>query len=767
MNTSVIGYPRIGEFRELKFAAEKFFRGEISKKELLLVGKELRIKNWLHQKSAGIDYIPSNDFSLYDAMLDTAYMLNVIPKRYHDLGLDEIDTYFAMARGFQNKGKDVKALPMQKWFNTNYHFIVPEFDDKTKINLSGTKMFDEFSEALELGIRTKPVIIGPLTFLKLSSFRGDWELDDFLPEIISAYSEIFSRFSEMGVDWIQVDEPILVTDLSEEDKTCFEKIYSVVLASKKGVHILLQTYFGDVRDVYQKIFELPFDGVGLDFVEGIKTKELVTTFGFPNDKILFAGVVNGKNIWRNNYKKTMQTVNDLRNTVKSIVLSTSCSLLHAPYTVENEKKLSEEITKHLAFAEEKLEELIEIGLLLDSKEYLKEPAFLRNQVIQTTRSGYRNQEVGDRVLQIKGSDYTRRNTFDERYIAQKNFFNLPILPTTTIGSFPQTTSVKSVRARCKKGEISDREYQDSVRQKIREWIGLQEELGLDVLVHGEFERNDMVEYFGENLYGFIFTGNAWVQSYGTRGVKPPIIWGDISRKGPITIEYSKYAQSLTTKPVKGMLTGPVTILNWSFPREDVSLSEVATQISLAIRDEVMDLEAADIQIIQIDEAALKEKLPLRKTDWQKEYLDWAIPTFRLVHSGVRKTTQIHTHMCYSEFSSIIKSIVQMDADVITFEASRSDFCILDALHDTSFPSAVGPGVYDIHSPRVPTIEEIEQSIDIILSKIDAPKVWINPDCGLKTRGEQETLLSLKNMVAATKRKRNEINAEIYHADNKI
>ena len=521
--------------------------------------------------------------------------------------------------------------------------------------------------------------------------------------------------------------------------------------------ILLQTYFGDVRDIYKKLVSLDFDAVGLDFIEGIKTAELIKEYGFPKDKILFAGLLNGKNIWRNNYKKTLETIFDLKALGINTVLSTSCSLLHVPFTLRNESKLPQKYTEHFAFAEEKLSELLELSSLANAENFAEiagDSEYTANEKLFKNRPDVVIEKVQNRVSSIKESDYTRLPVFEEREKIQKEVFNLPLFPTTTIGSFPQTQDVKQNRSAFRKGEITLEQYKDFNKKKILSCIREQEEIGLDVIVHGEYERNDMVEYFGEHLEGYLFTEKAWVQSYGTRCVKPPIIWGDVSRREAITLEWSAYAKSCTDKPVKGMLTGPVTILNWSFPREDISVKESTLQIALAIRDEVLDLEANGINIIQIDEAALREKLPLRKSDWYSQYLDWAIPAFRLVHSGVKPETQIHTHMCYSEFTDIIPAIDNMDADVITFEASRSDLLILDSLKANNFKTEVGPGVYDIHSPRVPSEEEIVSALEKMLGKIDKEKLWVNPDCGLKTRGETETKASLVNLVAAAKKLRN-------------
>ena len=747
MQTSVIGFPTL---RELKFASEKYFRKEIEAEELQQIAETLRKTHWSIQKEAGIDYISSDDFSFYDMTLDTAVLLNIIPKRYKELELSGLDTYFAMARGYQGASGDVKALAMKKWFNTNYHYIVPEVEDDTVIQLSGNKLVDEYAEAKALGIETKPVVIGAYTMLRLCRFTGKKPALDYVEDIISAYQNLVKKCEENQIAWVQFDEPALVWDMEESDIALFHKIYDGILSCKKHSHILLQTYFGDVRDIYQDLIQMPFDGIGLDFIEGKETLNLVNTYGFPQDKQLFAGLVNGKNIWKNCFDKTLKVLQTLNDKKIKAVLSTSCSLLHVPYTLKHEHKISQEYLAYFAFAEEKLGELKELSILADAADYMKEAAYKENQKLFAEERDCKNADVKKRLSEVTENDYVRLPERSTRQKLQKKVLGLPEFPTTTIGSFPQTKDVKANRQAYRKGEISEQEYIDFNRKKIAECVALQEEIGLDVLVHGEYERNDMVEYFGEALGGFLFTEKAWVQSYGTRCVKPPVIWRDVYRKNPITVAWSVYAQSLTKKPMKGMLTGPVTILNWSFPREDISIRESIAQIALAIRDEVLDLEANGIQVIQIDEAALREKLPLRKSDWYTEYLDFAISAFRLTHSGVKPETQIHTHMCYSEFTDIIAAIDDMDADVITFEASRSDLQILDSLRENHFETEVGPGVYDIHSPRVPSVEEIVNALHIMLTKIEKDKLWVNPDCGLKTRGTKETEASLRNMVEAAK-----------------
>ncbi|HJD16010.1 MAG TPA: 5-methyltetrahydropteroyltriglutamate--homocysteine S-methyltransferase [Candidatus Enterococcus stercoripullorum] len=742
MSTTIIGFPRIGENRELKFQTEKYFRNEITESQILSFSKELRKKHWRVLQEAQIEAIPSNDFSLYDQTLDTAFLLNIIPAEVANLDLTPLEKYFALARGYQGEKGDVKARPMKKWFNTNYHYLVPKFEKNTQIKVTGTKIFDEYQEARELGIQTRPVLIGPFTLLQLAEYADNTSAKDFVETLVDGYQDILRKLEALGAEWIQLDEPSLVKDLNAEKKQLFCNIYQR-LTENKALKILVQTYFGDVRDVYQELIALDIDGIGLDFVEGRQNLSLVQQ-GFPSDKTLFAGVVNGKNIWRNDYQKTLDIIKQIP--AQNIILNTSCSLLHVPYSVKNEA-FAENIKAHFAFALEKLAELTDLAQLVKNE---NPQVLASNQALFTNERVARDEKVHQKLAQLTEADFTRPDTFEVREQIQKEKFQLPLLPTTTIGSFPQTKEVKQTRAKYNRNEISKAQYDDYLATRTKEWLKWQEEIGLDILVHGEFERNDMVEYFGQNLNGYLFSTNGWVQSYGTRGVKPPIIWGDVSRAKPITVYWSKFAQEQTTKYVKGMLTGPVTILNWSFPREDISLRESTLQLALAIQEEVLDLEANGIEIIQIDEAALREKLPLRQSDWNTQYLDWAIPAFRLVHSKVKPTTQIHTHMCYSEFTDIIPAIEQMDADVISFEASRSNLTILDELQAQRFKTQVGPGVYDIHSPRIPSVEEIEQTIKQILAKVPIEKVWINPDCGLKTRGEKETKASLVHLVQAAK-----------------
>ncbi|WP_127848395.1 5-methyltetrahydropteroyltriglutamate--homocysteine S-methyltransferase [Lacticaseibacillus hulanensis] len=755
MTTTIVGYPRIGEKRELKFATQKYFKKAISADELQAKGKELRAKHWATIKNAGIDEIPSNDFSFFDQTLDAATLLNIVPKRYKDLGLSPLDEYFALARGYQGPAGDVKALAMKKWFNTNYHYLVPEFDKDTDIKLVGAKIFDQFVEAQSEGITTRPVIVGPYTLLRLGRFLDGRQPAEFTAALITAYTEIAQRLSELGAKWLQIDEPALVYDQSASELGLFTELYAGILAGKGDLKILVQTYFGDVRDSLETLVGLNFDGIGLDFVEGRTNLEVLDQVKFPADKTLFAGVINGKNIWKAHYAKVLSTLTGIKkHTDAPIVLSTSCSLQHVPYTLRNETKLAADEKQYLAFAEEKLTELHELDQI--DKTDLNNPLYTENVALFSKPRYEEDKALNAKIAALKPEDYTRLPERKERLRIQAEKFNLPILPTTTIGSFPQSPAVRKNRSQLRKGEITKEQYDAFNEAETRRWIKFQEEIGLDVLVHGEFERNDMVEYFGEHLNGFRFTQNAWVQSYGTRAVKPPIIWGDVSRREPITVAASVYAQSQTDHIMKGMLTGPVTILNWSFPREDISRELSTKQIALALQDEVLDLEKHGIKIIQIDEAALREKLPLRKSDWFSKYLDWAVPAFRLVASKVQPETQIHTHMCYSEFGDIIKAIDDLDADVISFEASRGELTLLDDLQASHFETHVGPGVYDIHSPRVPSIDEIKDVIHKILAKVPADHVWVNPDCGLKTREEPETKASLINLTEATRQVRQEL-----------
>lgn len=751
IKTSITGFPHIGENRELKLIVEKYFSGALDAAAMTNKLETLKIEHWNIVHSAGIDFIPSHDFFYYDMILELSVMMNIIPDRYLRSNLDPLDIYFAMARGHQ--GKNIKALDMKKWFTTNYHYFVPEIDKGTTIRLANTRVADEYLSARQHGITTKPVITGPFTFFHLAKKGNDTDSHLIRNSMITAYCEILKQLDAAQCEWVQFDEPYIVKDLTPDEKKLFISMYSELLNAKGACKILLQTYFGDIRDIYKEILSLPFDAVGLDFIEGMYNSTLLEEFGYPEDRLLFAGIVNGRNIWVNDYSKSLNLLHDISTRVQkdNIVLNTSCSLLHVPFSANRETAMASIYKKHLSFAVEKLKELQEIALLFGAGWYENHDMYIKNQsVINRKRSGslFYFEDVRTVVKKLGETDFNREGDFSDRSALQKQILNLPILPTTTIGSFPQTAEVRKIRNSFKKGELGEAEYTAAIREKITDVIKLQEEIGLDVLVHGEFERNDMVEYFGENLTGFIQTENGWVQSYGTRCVKPPVIFGDIKREKPITVSWITFAQSLTQKPVKGMLTGPVTILNWSFPREDITPAETAFQIALAIREEVDDLERAGIKIIQIDEAALREKLPVRRSDWEKQYLDWAIPSFRLTFSHVKPETQIQTHMCYSEFSDIMDSIKEMDADVILIEAAKSDLSILESLQQSRYENHVGPGLYDIHSPRIPGTEEMASLLGKMKEIIPPERLWVNPDCGLKTRQFTETVPSLKNMVAA-------------------
>ena len=754
--TSVSGFPRIGQNRELKKIIEAYWKGVATLDDVRATAKELRAKHWKLQQEAGIDLIPSNDFSYYDQMLDTAILLNVIPQRYQRLAFDNPEeTLFAMGRGYQGDKGDVTALPMKKWFTTNYHYLVPEVDEATDIKLNSTKPFDEFNEAKALGITTKPVLIGPYTFLKLARNPQAEELEydkGLVNAVAAVYAEVVAKFAELGAEWIQIDEPYLVLDRSRATSNCSRACTprSCPHATARSRCCSTPTSATSPTCMRQSTCSpsTASDSTSTKARTRISPplKSSASQRAPPSSPVWSTAATSGVTIT----PSCLGLVDALKKVTDNVAVSTASSLLHVPFSTEGEDGLADDVRKHFAFAVEKLGELHDLAVLADASEEDKKAsgALAANQALFDGTRVAADKNVAERLAALTDSDFVRQPARAERQKAQREALNLPLLPTTTIGSFPQTKEVRAERARLRKGEITKTEYDEYMKAQIDACIKHQEQIGLDVLVHGEFERNDMVEYFGQNLNGFLFTKNAWVQSYGTRCVKPPIVWGDVSRANPITVEWSAYAQSRTSHVMKGMLTGPVTILNWSWPREDITHEQQTQQLALAIRDEVLDLEAAGIKVIQIDEAALREKLPLRKTDWHKKYLDWAIPAFRLVHSAVKPTTQIHTHMCYSEFNDIITDIDAMDADVISFEASRGDLVVLDAIHDANFETEAGPGVYDIHSPRIPSEAEIEERIYEILKKMDVEKVWINPDCGLKTRGNAETWPSLENLVAA-------------------
>lgn len=762
MITHNLGYPRIGQNRELKKAIEGYWAGKITYDQLKRISTALKRENWLLQEDSGIDLIPSNDFSLYDQVLDTAFAVNAIPPRYANLPRNndqlKTDLYFAMARGYQHDGNDITAMEMTKWFDTNYHYIVPEFYKNQKFQLSDLKIIDEFIEAKQLGIRTKPVLLGPVSFLLLGKEKEDgFNRIDLLGNLLAAYFEILSGLSDNGAEWVQLDEPCLVLDLTSEQKEAFKTAYSRIRKNFPSLKILLATYFGGLGDNVEVAASLPVDAIHIDLTKAPEQLEPMLDL-IPGNMKLSLGIVDGRNIWKNNLDDSLKLINKALEKIgeERVMIAPSCSLLHVPCNLDletNEKTLPPEIKQWLSFARQKLDETAVLkSLSMGDESQTTKKFFKENQAaIQSRKTStlIHNEKVGERINTIGELERLNRSPFHQRKKEQQKHLNLPPFPSTTIGSFPQTAEVRTWRAKRKSGELSTEEYNRLIREEIEKTIIWQEEIGLDVLVHGEFERNDMVEYFGEMLEGFVFSKNGWVQSYGTRCVKPPIIFGDVQRPNPMTIDWTKYAQSLTTKPVKGMLTGPVTLLKWSFVRDDQPLSATCNQIALAIRDEVLDLEKAGIRIIQIDEPALREGLPLRKSDW-KTYLDWAVNAFRLSYAGVKDETQIHTHMCYSEFNDIIESISALDADVITIECSRSQMELLDVFGEYKYPNDIGPGLYDIHSPRVPTEKEMTDLLEKASKLIPAGNIWVNPDCGLKTRKWEETKDALAKMVAAAK-----------------
>ncbi|KAG2547089.1 hypothetical protein PVAP13_9KG084300 [Panicum virgatum] len=731
MASHIVGYPRMGPKRELKFALESFWDGKSSAEDLEKVATDLRSSIWKQMSEAGIKYIPSNTFSYYDQVLDTTAMLGAVPERYSWTGGEiGLSTYFSMARG----NATVPAMEMTKWFDTNYHFIVPELGPRTKFSYASHKAVSEYKEAKALGIDTVPVLIGPVSYLLLSKpakgVEKSFSLLSLLGSILPIYKEVVAELKAAGASWIQFDEPTLVKDLDAHELAAFSSAYAELESAVSGLNVLIETYFADIpAESYKTLTSLSgVTAYGFDLIRGAKTLDLIRS-SFPSGKYLFAGVVDGRNIWADDLAASLSTLQSLEVVAgkDKLVVSTSCSLMHTAVDLVNETKLDDEIKSWLAFAAQKV---VEVNALAKALAGQKDEAYF--------------------AAALKGSDHRRATNVSARLDAQQKKLNLPILPTTTIGSFPQTVELRRVRREYKAKKISEEEYVSAIKEEISKVVKIQEELDIDVLVHGEPERNDMVEYFGEQLSGFAFTANGWVQSYGSRCVKPPIIYGDVSRPNPMTVFWSKTAQSMTSRPMKGMLTGPVTILNWSFVRNDQPRFETCYQIALAIKKEVEDLEAAGIQVIQIDEAALREGLPLRKSE-HAFYLDWAVHSFRITNCGVQDTTQIHTHMCYSNFNDIIHSIIDMDADVITIENSRSDEKLLSVFREgVKYGAGIGPGVYDIHSPRIPTTEEIADRINKMLAVLDTNILWVNPDCGLKTRKYTEVKPALTNMVSATK-----------------
>ncbi|MCZ4224084.1 5-methyltetrahydropteroyltriglutamate--homocysteine S-methyltransferase [Pedobacter rhodius] len=764
MLTQNLGYPRIGSQRELKKICENYWAGKTGYKNVLQVGKNIRHENWLMQKESGIDVIPSNDFSFYDHVLDHSLTFGAIPKRYNEVilkkGNSELDLYFAMARGYQKDGLDVVAMEMTKWFDTNYHYIVPEFYENQPFKLFSTKIIDEFYEAKQLGILTKPVLIGPVSYLLLGKEKtAGFEKIDLIKNLIPVYLDVLTRLNALGVEYIQFDEPFLTLDLSEKEQKAYEYAYKEIRKAFPRLKIVLATYFEGLGNNLSLTSSLPVNVLHVDLVRA--HQQLEEVIAALNDKVILSlGLVDGRNIWKNDFEDALDIINKATEKLgpERIWIAPSCSLIHSPVDLineTNEKNLSPEIKQWLAFAKQKVAEVVTLKKLASNEDPASTLQKLEaNKIAIANRKNSKlihNPEVKERVKSLKTEDAERLSPFPLRKTKQEAL-NLPRFATTTIGSFPQTAEVRSWRAKLKNGTFSIEAYNTLIAEETAKSVKWQEEIDLDVLVHGEFERNDMVEYFGEQLSGFAFSKNGWVQSYGSRCVKPPIIYGDVSRPQAMTVKWTSYAQSLTTKHMKGMLTGPVTILQWSFVRNDQPRSETCTQIALAIRDEVCDLESAGIKIIQIDEPAIREGLPLRKADWQN-YLDWAVKAFRISASGVRDETQIHTHMCYSEFNDIIQNIADMDADVITIETSRSQMELLDVFADFKYPNEIGPGVYDIHSPRVPKREEMITLLKKAKAVIPSGQLWVNPDCGLKTRGWDETRKALIEMVEAAKEMR--------------
>jgi 5-methyltetrahydropteroyltriglutamate--homocysteine methyltransferase len=739
-----LGFPRIGSHRELKTALENTWSGTSSAEELLKTAASLRARHWVLQQKAGIAHIPSNDFSLYDQMLDTIAMLGAVPPRFgHQGGHVALDLYFAMARG----NAHAPAMEMTKWFDTNYHYIVPELTAETQFALSSAKAVEEFKEAKFLGLTTRPVLIGPLTFLKLAKMRDGSDALALLPKIIPVYQQVLKALGDAGAEWVQIDEPILVADLDAATRDAFNDAYSELTGGPK---IMLATYFGAVGDNSQTLVALPVAGVHIDLVRAPEQLAAIAK-GLPKERYLSLGLVNGRNIWKSALTDGERLIGEAKKLHgDKLFVAGSCSLLHSPVDLDTETKLDAELRGWLAFATQKL---AEISALAGAANGQRDNAyFLENAKAvgsRVTSSRIHDPAVKARLAAVTPQMAERQTGFKDRIALQQSLLKLPLLPTTSIGSLPQTKEIREIRAAFKKGMLDQAAYEKQLEDKTAEAMRWQDEIDIDVPVHGEFERNDMVEYFGEQLRGFAFTERAWVQSYGSRCVKPPIIFGDVSRPEPMTVRWTAMAQKYTAKPVKGMLTGPVTILQWSFVRDDQPREQTCKQIALAIRDEVLDLESAGVKIIQIDEAALREGLPIRKSDW-KTYLDWAVESFRLTASGVKAQTQIHTHMCYSEFNDIIAAVAAMDADVISIETSRSAMELLDAFAGFRYPNDIGPGVYDIHSPRVPSQEEMEQLLDKALQVLSPQQLWVNPDCGLKTRGWTEVRPALISMVAAAK-----------------
>ncbi|BCZ55572.1 5-methyltetrahydropteroyltriglutamate--homocysteine methyltransferase [Serratia marcescens] len=747
-----LGFPRVGLRRELKKAQESYWAGNSTQEELLAVGRELRARHWQQQRQAGVDLVPVGDFAWYDHVLTTSLLLGNVPARHQNAdGSIDLDTLFRIGRGRAPTGEPAAAAEMTKWFNTNYHYMVPEFQQGQQFKLGWTQLLDEVDEALALGHHIKPVLLGPVTYLWLGKVKGEpFDRLSLLKEILPVYQQVLAELAKRGVEWVQIDEPALVLELPQAWLDAFKPAYD---ALQGQVKLLLTTYFDSVGHNLDTIRTLPVQGLHVDLVAGHDDIAALSA-ALPQDWLLSLGVINGRNVWRADLSRWFERLQPLVGQ-RPLWIGTSCSLLHSPIDLSVESRLDEEVKSWFAFALQKCAELALLSSALNAPEATKQAELdAYSAPIRARRQSSRvhNPQVERRLAAITAQDSERHSAYAERARAQRERFNLPAWPTTTIGSFPQTTEIRGLRLDFKQGRLDGSNYRTSIGEHIKQAIVEQERLGLDVLVHGEAERNDMVEYFGENLDGFVFTQNGWVQSYGSRCVKPPVIIGDVSRPEAITVEWAKFAQSLTDKPVKGMLTGPVTILCWSFPREDVTREVIAKQIALALRDEVEDLEKAGIGIIQIDEPALREGLPLRQSDWAA-YLNWAVDAFKLNAAVAQDDTQIHTHMCYCEFNDIMDSIAALDADVITIETSRSDMDLLEAFKEFEYPNEIGPGVYDIHSPNVPSVEWIEALLRKAAQNIPAERLWVNPDCGLKTRGWPETRQSLANMVLAAQRLR--------------
>ncbi|WP_345859737.1 5-methyltetrahydropteroyltriglutamate--homocysteine S-methyltransferase [Shewanella algae] len=749
MQLNSLGFPRIGRRRELKFALEKYWRGESSVAELESVARELRRTHWQWQADAGVAQLPVGDFAYYDQVLTLSATLGVIPERHRDGGAVNLDTLFRIARGRAPSGKHAPASEMTKYFNTNYHYLVPELSEDQRFDIAWEQLFEEVTEAQALGHTAKPVLLGPVTFLYLSKTVGsEFDRLTLLPALLECYQAILARFAAQGVEWVQLDEPALALELDDNWQQAFNQAYGVLKSAP--LKLLLATYYGTVAHHQSLLSALPVAGIHLDLVTAPEQLQAFVGALAP-EQVLSVGVINGRNVWAADLDLVAEQLAPLaRDLGDRLWLATSCSLLHTPVDLEVETALAPELKSLLAFARQKLTELQELKALLEAPETENAKAVVaRCRDRRAARAQGRNQQLSARIDALSATDYNRNHEFEVRRQAQQARFKLPLLPTTTIGSFPQTAAIRNLRSRWRKGELDDAVYTEQLQQVTRDTIERQLKLGIDVLVHGEAERNDMVEYFGEQLDGVGFTKQGWVQSYGSRCVKPPLIYADVTRPKAMTVDWAEYAQSLTDRPVKGMLTGPVTILHWSFAREDISREQIATQLALAIRDEVVALERAGIGIIQIDEPAFREGLPLKCSDWA-HYLDWAVAAFKLSAAGVRDETQIHTHMCYSEFNDTIAAIAAMDADVITIETSRSRMELLNAFEDFDYPNDIGPGVYDIHSPNIPTVEAMVSLIEKAAQKIPVRQLWVNPDCGLKTRNWEEVEPALKNMVDATR-----------------